>query len=91
MRNWVVPPPPVRARITWTHPPPLRTRCVMLSRFDDNPRGWSLVLHDLVPGADVTSAEVNFLVEAAPHDRLTPGARLTLLYGPHAVGVVEVL
>lgn len=79
------------ARVTWTDRP--RTgRAVMQSRLPsdppDHPFGkWSLVL-ELGTG---DHAEVRFLVDAAPHHELKPGARIELLEGPRVVGLVEVL
>jgi hypothetical protein len=66
--------------------------CKLPSDPPDHPHGqWSLVieLKERVHGYD--RAEVRFLVEAAPHAELKPGAMIELREGPRRVGDVEIL
>ena len=69
-----------------------------LSGFPDDPAGpeaWSLMCRfEVSPRAQGSPslAKVRFLVEAAPHERLIPGAKLKLFErGTHAHAKVEIL
>ena len=76
------------ARIYWSQEHirnglPKRDRTVDPAWFNDRwpptEEGWSLICNFKVPPSeqgDPSVAEVHFLVDGAPHDRLTPGTWL---------------
>lgn len=78
----------------------LGTRYVAPVRFQLGPppwpdeNTWSLICDftDVVPATtSPVVATVSFLMEAAPHDRLTPGTKMWLYEGKDLVARVEVL
>ncbi len=87
------------ARITWLTPeeggrrvPPSGPRYVAPARFDGQLAGpdganWSLVVDrvSLRPGFNDWIAEVHYLVDAAPHELLAPGAGFELYEGKKCV------
>jgi hypothetical protein len=81
------------------HALPAGLRYIGIGRFaEDGPTwpdgAWSVLCRFDVPPAEQgnpSTAHVSFLVDAAPHDRLAPGAKFELYEGPHAVASIEVL
>jgi hypothetical protein len=79
---------------------PATLRYVGISRFPEDPEtwpdgSWSVELRFSEPPAeqhgDVCEAQVRFLFDSAPQERLVPGARFSLYEGPYKVADVEVL
>lgn len=79
---------------------PATLRYVGISRFPEDtetwPNGaWSIELRFAEPPAEqqgeVCEAQVRFLFDTAPQERLHTGARFSLYEGPHQVAEIEVL
>ena len=88
------------SRIRGRRDKPSTLRYVGLSRFPDDGEqwpdgGWSVELRFPEPPAeqqsDVCEAQVRFLFDTAPQERLFAGARFSLYEGPQRVAEIEVV